>query len=623
MKPTPSISLKNHMIPPQWALMERLLFDQLNKAAFEFVARYTRPDGTLIWRRDWPGMDGSDDPYEAVNDHLLVFISDSNMIYYQCLSFISERTQKIQLELSNLNHRSVALGKEQTNSQLYFVVQGMNSSNSMYFMTKVTVNCNNTQSKQDTVFFSNTTFYEPTSHVLDVNPNGEFAYSCTDESILVFDLIHLTSYSYKLFNWSSQFVPTILKVDHNQHIFLLGCNRTFRSVGILYLIVLNINHSFAITDQRTEDPQDGFKAGQNLMMDIFNDNQTNTRIILTLSRRAMTYLFTVNQSNKFNLIDQKRFPDSDEIRWYNHGKKFLSFLYSDKIFSVYDMKINTKFDDSLKPIYIFPNDIQKFSPEPELIRSLQVSLNNDTLYILMKYNCIFMLTSSRVGYYSVSNLFPRNSELSDTPGLIFSLISNGAQCPRGTYKNETGFWLCKSCEITTNQTCSQCTEKEFCPSEFPILFDQFEDIEQNSKYPQSPEIDIFDDLILYYIFQTNCGFHSPFFLILISFVLILICLTAKQLEFQSNFAREFNFSKRLNNSDHRLSQNALINLDLTRIINITEGFTKNDETIISGLWYSKYKYDFHQILINRSIPLEKTSDTNSNFKSCHKFINYN
>jgi hypothetical protein len=46
------------MIPPQWALTERLLFDQLNKAAFEFAARYTRADGTLIWRRDWPGMDG-------------------------------------------------------------------------------------------------------------------------------------------------------------------------------------------------------------------------------------------------------------------------------------------------------------------------------------------------------------------------------------------------------------------------------------------------------------------------------------------------------------------------------------------------------------------------------------
>jgi hypothetical protein len=68
------ISLKNQMIPPQWALTERLLFDQLNKAAFEFAARYTRADGTLIWRRDWPGMDGSDDPYEGFMNLALLYM---------------------------------------------------------------------------------------------------------------------------------------------------------------------------------------------------------------------------------------------------------------------------------------------------------------------------------------------------------------------------------------------------------------------------------------------------------------------------------------------------------------------------------------------------------------------
>jgi len=34
-------------------------------AALEFVRRYTRDDGTLIWRDSWPGMDGSDDGYES------------------------------------------------------------------------------------------------------------------------------------------------------------------------------------------------------------------------------------------------------------------------------------------------------------------------------------------------------------------------------------------------------------------------------------------------------------------------------------------------------------------------------------------------------------------------------
>ncbi len=60
-----SISLKNPKIPPEWALWERQLLDQIHPAALEFVEKYTRDDGSLIWRDEWPGMDGSDDGYES------------------------------------------------------------------------------------------------------------------------------------------------------------------------------------------------------------------------------------------------------------------------------------------------------------------------------------------------------------------------------------------------------------------------------------------------------------------------------------------------------------------------------------------------------------------------------
>lgn len=50
---------------PRWALLQRQVFSTLDQASIEFADRYTRPDGTLIWRDNWPGMDGSDDPYEG------------------------------------------------------------------------------------------------------------------------------------------------------------------------------------------------------------------------------------------------------------------------------------------------------------------------------------------------------------------------------------------------------------------------------------------------------------------------------------------------------------------------------------------------------------------------------
>ncbi|WP_164716333.1 hypothetical protein [Paenibacillus whitsoniae] len=70
----PRITAEERMAPPAWALQEQWLFQTLNEAAKEFVARYTEPDGTLIWQKEWPGMDGSDDPYEGFMNLALLYV---------------------------------------------------------------------------------------------------------------------------------------------------------------------------------------------------------------------------------------------------------------------------------------------------------------------------------------------------------------------------------------------------------------------------------------------------------------------------------------------------------------------------------------------------------------------
>lgn len=60
--------------PPNWAVKQRYLMDLMDEAASAFVARYTRPDGTLIWRDTWPGMDGSDDGYESFVSFPLLYL---------------------------------------------------------------------------------------------------------------------------------------------------------------------------------------------------------------------------------------------------------------------------------------------------------------------------------------------------------------------------------------------------------------------------------------------------------------------------------------------------------------------------------------------------------------------
>ena len=69
-----TIEIAGTAAPPEWALWERHLLDRLYPAAVEFVEKYTRPDGTLIWRDEWPGMDGSDDGYESFYNFPLYYV---------------------------------------------------------------------------------------------------------------------------------------------------------------------------------------------------------------------------------------------------------------------------------------------------------------------------------------------------------------------------------------------------------------------------------------------------------------------------------------------------------------------------------------------------------------------
>ncbi len=68
------IPLTTVELPPAWALWQRQVLAQLYPAAREFVDKYTREDGTIVWRDEWPGMDGSDDGYESFYNFLLYYV---------------------------------------------------------------------------------------------------------------------------------------------------------------------------------------------------------------------------------------------------------------------------------------------------------------------------------------------------------------------------------------------------------------------------------------------------------------------------------------------------------------------------------------------------------------------
>ena len=73
-----TIEFSGRGTPPEWAIRQRRLIDQMNRAAPKFVEKYTRPDGTFVWRDEWPGMDGSDDGYESYLSFPLLYMLGGN-----------------------------------------------------------------------------------------------------------------------------------------------------------------------------------------------------------------------------------------------------------------------------------------------------------------------------------------------------------------------------------------------------------------------------------------------------------------------------------------------------------------------------------------------------------------
>ncbi|HEU5016314.1 MAG TPA: hypothetical protein VFT66_27580, partial [Roseiflexaceae bacterium] len=87
---TQTLQATNPTPPPSWALAQRALIDSMNAAVPIFQERYTRADGSFIWRQTWPGMDGSDDGYESFQNWALFYALGGGADVYRRSRFLWE-----------------------------------------------------------------------------------------------------------------------------------------------------------------------------------------------------------------------------------------------------------------------------------------------------------------------------------------------------------------------------------------------------------------------------------------------------------------------------------------------------------------------------------------------------
>jgi len=60
--------------PPSWAVLERKLIEVMDQAVYPYLEKYTREDGTLIFRDDFRSRDGADDFYESFYNWPLFYL---------------------------------------------------------------------------------------------------------------------------------------------------------------------------------------------------------------------------------------------------------------------------------------------------------------------------------------------------------------------------------------------------------------------------------------------------------------------------------------------------------------------------------------------------------------------
>jgi hypothetical protein len=152
---------------------------------------------------------------------------------------------------------------------------------------------------------------------------------------------------------------------------------------------------------------------------------------------------------------------------------------------VYDVE-SDGFSDSTQPIYVYPNGQQVLLQvmDPTFLR-LSCSPAGNLGLLDRLGNGVGILAAPPSTY----------------PNTNISVYSTSPiPCNRGTGRNYSGIELCSPYSASSN-----CSKDLFCPygAVGEVPYSEFQSIEQNQDYPESPENVVFDDILMQNMFTLN------------------------------------------------------------------------------------------------------------------------
>ncbi|CAF1287929.1 unnamed protein product [Rotaria sp. Silwood1] len=274
----------------------------------------------------------------------------------------------------------------------------------------------------------------------------------------------------------------------------------------------------------------------------------NYVILLSINTTSLYYSeWTLNVTARYATVHNAIVGMGRSVVWLDNATVAITVLtvpdrpWSELEVWVYDIDKLSK-----GPLFAFPNNQQIISLGlPRFLHMLSWSGN---LLILTDKDIVLFVPSTLAGFSSVWDIYPSSN----------NIIFNPTQCVAGTYKNTSNFGPCTVCPPQTKNPGKQpCTECELCaPTSFcplgsvdDVSLDVYPSYTQTFSYPDSLDINNYDDLLVQNIFtigySRRCIVISPLFWTIIVIILCYIVWFLMTLPKRCKYSKGHSHRKRI------------------------------------------------------------------------------
>lgn len=472
---------------------------------------------------------------------------------------------------SNQYVYSVGIGKKQNLNQTYFFYAGeivskkslsMVSSNTGHTFIGI-LNNKGSQISEDTENLLNCNYFQYESvefvssydhqefFVFGVEPYGQYAIGLAKDFVFIYhpfsDPMLITKNSNNVWPTNTIFLPVAIDIDISYTIvagFVInGPLFRVRATPTVYIIsnsnltiLLTWSYTAAIHSWQSRLTYANLKEwSDKYIMSVSINSEDPSRILVGMPFINTVFLLIINLNDNSLILDS--FIDNGDsigfgksVAWLSNSQAAIlsSNDLSNNSSTIYLYKSLNKTSLPSLPSYIYPN-IQQSLPTIIDTHFIQMISTPNSLAILIISSEVLLIIPSLPGYFSSTSLSSTTSEF---------ITSESKICMAGTYKTENSIFPCNLCPSGSRNSgnirsilCINCSINSFCPigSVDDINNSYLYSRSQAHVHPRSPEVTVFDEILLQNMFSTGANDHciifSPLFWVSIVISIVLIILT--------------------------------------------------------------------------------------------------